>query len=267
MKKFFILAMLLMAILSTSCGEGSDSNAERLFNRDTIKIGLDDQYAPMGFRDEKGAIVGFDVDLAKETARRMGIKIEFIPIDWDNKKEELTSKHVDMLWNGCDITDDRKEYILFSKPYMKNRQILVVKKGNTQHIYTIGDLEGKIIGTQAGSNSEDYVNEAKDLKNSFKSFKTYLNFKNAFADLDNGLADVLIVDEIAARYEIRRQADKFEIIEVTIGPATEIGIGFRKDDVELRDKVQEVFDSMVKDGTAKKISEQWFKADLIKLRK
>ena len=128
-------------------------------------------------------------------------------------------------------------------------------------------MEGRVVGTQAGSSSRNYVDDNPKLKNRFKEFKTYLNFKEAFADLESGNVDVLICDEIAGRYEISKVPQKFEVIEATIGPACEIGVGFRKDDVELRDKVQKAFDSMVRDGTTKKISEKWFQADLIKYRK
>ena len=105
------------------------------------------------------------------------------------------------------------------------------------------------------------------MRNSFSEFKTYLNFKEAFADLDSGAVDALICDELAARYELSKVPTKFEVVEVTIGPVCEIGIGFRKKDTELRDRVQKVFDEMIKDGTARKISEHWFQADLIKYKR
>ena len=129
-----ILPLLLMLFTLTGC---SIDNAN-IMNREKIVIGFDESFAPMGFRNDKGEVVGFDVDLAKEAARRLGVKAEFKPIDWTKKKEEITSGNVDMLWNGCDITPERKEYMIFSKPYMDNRQILVVKRGNTQNIYSIG---------------------------------------------------------------------------------------------------------------------------------
>ena len=267
MRKIFLPLMLMLLIL-TGCGGGEDSDNvnSTKYNR-ILVVGLDDHYAPLGFRNDKNELVGFDIDLAKETARRMGVEFEFRPIDWNNKREEIVSGNVDMLWNGCDITDDRKEYMIYSKPYLDNRQILLVRRGNDLNIRTAGDLTDKVVGTQAGSSSENYVNDTPNFKSTFAAFKTYHNFKDAFAELDSGAVDVLICDEIAARYEINRIPPKFEVIEVTIGPACEIGIGFRKDNVELRDKVQKAFDSMVADGTAGKISEQWFQSDLIKRRR
>ena len=269
MSKIFLtilLSLLLFPLsLISGCGGGQDNDTKA--NKEKITIGLDEHYAPMGFRNEKNELVGFDIDLAKETAKRMGVEVEFKPIDWNKKEEELKAGNIDIIWNGLDITPERKENILYSKPYMDNRQILLVKRGNALGIRSEENLAGKVVGTQAGSNSETYVDQNETLKGSFSAFKTYDNYRNAFKDLESGVVDVLICDEIAGRYEMSQVPQKFDPIEVTIGPATEIGIGFRKDDTELRDKVQKAFDEMIKDGTARKISEDWFQADLIKSRR
>jgi len=264
MKKFFLL--LLVIFLISGCGQDSNDINNPKY-KGTLVIGLDDEYAPFGFRDKNGELVGFDIDLAKEAAKRMGVKFDFKPIDWNNKENELDSGKIDIIWNGLDITPERQERILYSKPYMDNRQILLAKKSADFNFTSENDLAGKIVGTQAGSNSETYVDENKTLLNSFKDFKTYATFKQAFADLSDGKVDVLIVDELAAHYELSKIPRKFEISEVTIGPVTQLGIGFRKSDVELRDRVQKVFDEMIADGTTKKISEQWFQADLITHKK
>ena len=258
MKKLLI-TICAVCLLLTGCGEdGNNSTGDKLI------IGIDDEFAPMGFRNEYGKIVGFDIDLAEEAARRMNVAIEFKPIDWDKKEDEITSGNVDMIWNGCDIMEEYKRYMIFSRPYMDNRQILLVRHGNDKGIKTAGDLAGKKVGTQAGSNSEDYVNADEKLRNSFAAFITYRNIKEAFRALLSEECDVLIIDEIAGRYEMIKNPDMFELVEETIGLATEIGIGFRKDNAELRDKVQATFDEMIKDGTAREISLKWFQADLIK---
>ena len=259
MKNFF-LPIVLLIFLMTGCGNESAS-------RDKLIIGIDENYAPMAFHDDKGTLVGFDIDLARETAKRMDIEIEFKPIDWSKKREEITSGNVDMIWNGLDINAKRKEYMTFSKPYMKDRQIILVKIGNGSGIVAEGDLEGKIVGTQAGASPENYINENEKLRNSLREFKTYPNFKEAFAALDSGEIDVLICGELNARYEITKEPGKFEVVEMTIGPANEVGIGFRKDDTALRDRVQAAFDEIVEDGTAKEISEKWFQADLINYKR
>ena len=267
MKKIFLL--LLIVLMIGGCGDSKDDSkdVDSMKYKNVLTIGIDESFAPMGFRDENGEIVGFDVDLAKETAKRMGVEIEFKPISWSNKEQEIISGNVDMIWNGLDITDEYKEYMIFSKPYMDNRQILLVNKGNIHRIYSLSDLEGKVVATQAGSNSEDYINEHEDLKKSFAVFRTYHDLQEGFEALGKEHFYVLIIDEIAARYEMIKHPGEFEIIEVTVGPHTEFGIGFRKDNVALRDKVQKAFEEIVADGTAKRISEKWFQADLIKLKR
>ena len=269
MKKIFMAALLLVTMVFAGCGGGgepakTDGDAKKT---EKIVIGLDDEYAPMGFKDEKNEIIGFDVDLAKEAAKRLGSEVEFKAIDWNSKEAELKSGRIDIIWNGLDITPERQENMLFSAPYMDNRQIVFVKKDNVLGIMTETDLIGKRVGTQAGSTAETYIDSNEALKTGFSEFKTYGDYVSAFMDLENGRIDALVCDEIVGRYAMSKQDGKFEALNVTLGPVTQFGIAFRKDDTELRDKVQKVFDEMVKDGAAGKISEQWFQADLIKRKK
>lgn len=270
MKKFLTAALLLVTMVFTGCGGGdepakTDGGESKEIKK--ITIGLDDEYAPMGFKNEQNEIVGFDVDLAKEAAKRLGTEVEFKAIDWNSKEAELKSGRIDIIWNGLDITPERQQNMLFSDPYMDNRQIVFVKTGNDQGITTEADLAGKGIGTQAGSTAEAYIDKAEGLKDSFREFKTYGDYVSAFMDLENGRIDALVCDEIVGRYALSKQDGKFEALDVTVGPVSEFGIAFRKEDTELRDKVQKVFDEMVADGTAAKISNEWFKADLIKAKK
>lgn len=262
MKKIFLF--LIIISLMTGCGGEKKSEGVNSMRHDrTIVIGMD-EFAPFGFTDESGEIVGFDVDMAKEVAARMGVKAEFKIIDWSNKEYEINSGNVDIIWNGCDINNEYKRFMIFSKPYIQDRQLLLVKKDNPRGIHALGDLAGKIVATQTNSNSDIYLNEDEYLRESFESFETYPTIEEGFASLKDGKYDAIIIDEIAARYEIVRHPDTFETVEAMVGPFTEIGIGFRKGNEDLRDKVQKTFDGMIKDGTAKEISERWFGADLIK---
>ena len=269
MKKVFMAALLLVTMMFTGCGGGNDASKTDGDSKEIkkITIGLDDEYAPMGFKDEQNEIVGFDVDLAKEAAKRLGCEVEFKAIDWNSKEAELKSGRIDIIWNGLDITPERQQNMLFSDPYMDNRQIVFVKKDNDQGIAAEADLAGKAIGTQSGSTAETYIDGNENLKKSFKDFKTYGDYVSAFMDLENGRIDALVCDEIVGRYALSKQDGKFDALNVTVGPITEFGIAFRKDDTALRNKIQGVFDEMVKDGAAAKISDQWFKANLIKEKK
>ena len=264
MKKFFLTALLTASMLLTGCGGGSSDAPAANDSNKKIVIGLDDEYPPMGFKDDSNQIVGFDVDLAKETTKRMNREVEFKAIDWSSKEAELASGRIDILWNGLDITPERQENMLFSKPYMDNRQIIFVNAGNDQGIRAEADLANKAVGTQAGSTAEAYIMGNDELLNSLREFKTYGDYISAFMDLDNGRLDAVVCDEIVGRYYMAKHPDKMMALEVVVGPVSQFGIAFAKENTALRDEVQKSFDEIIADGTAKKISEQWFGADLIK---
>src|SRR3954470_24605178 len=114
-----ILAIAAVFSLLTACSSKTSST-----NDDTLIIGIDDKFAPMGFRDEKNEIVGFDIDYAKAAAEKMGVDVKFQPIDWKTKESELSSGRIDLIWNGYTITDERKEKVLFTKPYLSNAQVV-----------------------------------------------------------------------------------------------------------------------------------------------
>ena len=254
MKKIFFPLMIILML--TGCGNFNDTNK--------LIIGIDDAFPPMSFYNENGKLVGFDIDLAKEAAKRMGLEVEFKPIDWNNKEEEITSGNIDMIWSGCDITPEREEYMIFSKPYIEDRQIILIKKNDDLDIHSEYDLEGSVVATQAGSNSDDYITKNKKLKSRIKEYKTYDKFGEMVEALKKDEIEVIICDELIARYEMESYPNQLKIINVKIGTVSESGVGFPKDKTALRDKVQETFDGMINDGTAREISLKWFKADLIK---
>ena len=268
MKKLFALgATLVFAVAAftgcggqqqaaSSSGSGSGSGAGG-----KIVVGLDDNFPPMGFKDENNEIVGFDIDRAKEATKRLGREVEFKAIDWSSKEAELKSGRVNVLWNGLDITDKRKENMLFSDPYMDNRQIIFVKKGATG-ITDEQSLAGKTVGTQSASTAEEYIDGSDFFKNKVKEVKKYSDFVSAFMDLENGRVDAVIGDEIVGRYYMSKHPDTIDAVDVAVGPVSQFGIAFAKDNQKLRDDVQKVLDEMVKDGTVAKISEKWFGKDI-----
>ncbi len=258
-------AAVLSAALFTGCGgqqqAASSSSGSGSGAGDKIVVGLDDNFPPMGFKDENNEIVGFDIDLAKEATKRLGREVEFKAIDWSSKEAELKSGRVNVLWNGLDITDKRKENMLFSDPYMDNRQIIFVKKGATG-ITDEQSLAGKAVGTQSASTAEEYIDGSDFFKTKVKEVKKYSDFVSAFMDLENGRIDAVIGDEIVGRYYMSKHPDSIDAVDVAVGPVSQFGIAFAKDNQKLRDDVQKVLDEMVKDGTVAKISEKWFGKDI-----
>lgn len=254
MRKILVvcLAFIFAAIALTGCG-GSQPKK--------IVVGLDDNFPPMGFRDEKNTIVGFDVDMAKEAAKRLGMTVEFKPIDWNSKEAELSSKRVDVLWNGLTITEKRKENILFTKPYMENRQAIIVAASSA--IKSKADLAGKVVGAQDGSSSVDAIAKEAAVLKSFKELKKYPDNVAALMDLKTGRLEAVVVDEIVGRYYIAKKPGEYKVLSDHFG-AEEYGVGLRKDDKELLAKLQKALDEMKQDGTSAKISQQWFGENIVK---
>ncbi len=225
----------------------------------TFVMGLDDSFPPMGFRNADNEIVGYDVDLARAVCSRLGMKLKLQPIDWNAKEMELNSKKIDCIWNGFTITPERKEAMLFTPPYLKNAQVLVVRADSEYK--TLADLAGKKIGTQAGSSGVDAIEKAPDFKASLGGVVEYKEYLTALMDLESKGIDAIVMDLIVAKDNIKRSGKPFQILDETLG-GEEYGVGFRKDNFELMEKVWSTLLEMSKDGTVAKISEKWFSADI-----
>lgn len=257
MKKIIVavLVLVMAGLLIAGCGSTEKKK---------IVIGLDDNFPPMGFRDDKNNLVGFDIDLAKEAAKRLGMDVEFKPIDWNSKEVELNSKRIDMIWNGLTVTEKRQENILFSNPYMDNKQIIVVLTNSP--VKTKADLAGLIVGTQEGSSSVDSIEKEPQVAKSFKELKKYPDNIAAFMDLKAGRVGAIVLDEIVARFYITKQlkkGDEYRVLDEDFG-SEKTAVGLRKGDTELQKKLQKALDDMKKDGTSAKISKEWFGVDLVK---
>ena len=160
MKKRTLLASLALTAILAACGKSEPAATAQAPEAapapvavTKIVVGLDDNFPPMGFRDEKNELVGFDIDMAKEATKRLGMEVEFKPIDWSAKEAELNGKRIDVLWNGLTILESRKQHIAFTDPYMANRQIIIVKAGSD--IADKTGLAGKVVGVQESSSAVD----------------------------------------------------------------------------------------------------------------
>lgn len=223
-----------------------------------IIIGLDDEFPPMGFRDENNEIVGFDIDLAKAAGEKMEVEVEFQPIDWNSKELELESGKIDLIWNGLTLTDERLEAFECTNPYLENRQIVLVK--NDSEIQVKSDLEGKTIGLQDGSSALDAVN-ADEMVDKLGDISTYDTNLLAFTDLDLGRVEAVVADEIVARYYLANNETDFRILEEDFGDEV-YGIAAKKGNTELVEDLQAALDELGADGTAAEISNKWFGEDI-----
>ena len=265
MKKAFSLLPLVFALALGACGKKEEAPAAAApapapAAVAKIVVGLDDNFPPMGFRDEKGALVGFDIDLAREAAKRLGAEVEFKPIDWNAKEAELGGKRVDVLWNGLTITEPRKEKIAFTTPYLENRQIVIVAANSP--VKAKADLAGKVVGVQEGSSAVEAIDKDAAGK-TLKELKKFGDNVTALMDLSTGRLDALVVDEVVGRYYTAKKPGEYVILDEHFG-TEEYGVGVRKDDAELLGKIQKAMDEMKKDGAAARISSEWFGKNIVK---
>ena len=259
MKKFsYFVILVLFTFILGACGK-KDSGLDAVKAKGQLIIGLDDTFAPMGFKNEKGEIVGFDIDLAKEVAKRLGVEAVFKPSEWSGIVLELKSKNIDAIWNGMTITEDRKKEINFSNTYMSNSQIIVTLANSPLNSKV--DLKDKVVGVQLGSSSFDAVTK-DDISKSFKEIKKYDTNVEALLDLEAGRLDSVVLDEIVARYYIAQKEKNsnktlYKVLKGDFGKE-EYGVGIRKEDTNLKEAIDKALDEMKKDGTYDTIYTKWF---------
>lgn len=253
--RLFVLGLIvavMMTVLVGCSGSGAKDDGKLI-------IGVDDKFAPMGFRDEKNELVGFDIDFAKAVGEEMGMEVTFQPIDWKTKESELNSGRIDLIWNGYTITEERKGKVLFTKPYLENSQIIITLADSD--IYSIKDLAGKNVGLQSLSSAADALN-ANPINSEVKSVTEFADNVLALTDLKTKRLDAVIIDEVVARYYMSKEEGTFRLVEETLAPE-EYGIGVKKGNEALLEKLQKAIDTLIANGKAAEISEQWFGEDKI----
>ena len=254
----FAVSAMFAGCNNTSLSQG-DNSWEKIKEKGVLVLGLDDNFPPMGFRDGKGEIIGFDIDVAREVCSRLGIELKLQPIDWSAKEQELNSGNIDCIWNGFTITEERKENVLFTEPYMKSRQIIIVLANSPYN--QLSDLEGKKLGLQAESSADDALNASEDFKSKLKEVVYFDDNYMAFMDLVKGGVDAVLMDEPAAKYYMQLINNNIRIFDKELA-IEQYGIGFRKSDKALMQKVQETLKEMAKDGKLAEISNKWFGEDI-----
>lgn len=279
-KGIFILLLILgLAVFAVGCGGSGDtppadsqepqeeasggndqqeaaSTLDAIREKGVLVAGLDDSFAPMGFRDENNELVGFDIDMGAEIAKRMGIEIEWQPTDWDGVISALQTKRFDVIISGMTITPERAEQVNFTEPYVVAGVVALVKAGNDS-IKTADDLAGKVVGIQGGSSGENVVSELEGLKD----VKRYKQFPECLADLEIGRIDVGIVDVTVAAHFLALRPGVFEIAT----PLNEefFAIATRQEDTALLDELNRIIAEMKADGTLHEISMKWFGENVV----
>lgn len=183
--------------------EADVANVDRSALPETLKLGLDASFPPMGYTDDNGTIVGFDIDLAKAVCDYYEIALEPIPIDWNAKDMELSTGNIDCIWNGLTITDERIENYCMSVPYLANRQVVVTAANSG--IKTLADLAGKKVALQSDSSASEALEANEEVNSSIAEKVELLDNLTAIMDLRAGNVDAVVMDEVVARYVLSNE--------------------------------------------------------------
>lgn len=269
MKKFFLgAAALVISLALVACGSTNSATKVDKWStyesKKSITIGFDKTFVPMGFEQTDGSYTGFDIELATEVFKKYNISVKWQPIDWDLKETELNNGNIDLIWNGYSITDERKEKVLFTNPYMDNQQVLVAKK--TSNISQVSDMKDKILGAQAGSSGYSvFESQPTILKNIVKNndASQYATFNEALIDLKNNRIDGLLIDRVYANYYLKEEGILAYHNIIDAGFKNEaFAVGARKSDTTLVDNINKAFAELYKEGKFQEISQKWFGEDV-----
>ena len=245
-KSLFLATLVLLTAVFSGCGKKDDTRR--------FTVGFDADFKPYGYV-ENNQYTGFDIDLAREVAKRNNWKIVLKAINWDAKDMELNTGSIDCIWNGFTI-NGREDAYTWSSPYVDNSQVVMVRA--TSPIESLADLAGKVVAVQTDTPVMKALQDGgkrAELGRSFKKLVISPNYNNAVMELEAGSVNAVALDIGVAQEKVK--TGNFRILdEVVI--TEKYGIGFRKGNTALRDQVEKTLKEMVADGTAKKISEKYF---------
>jgi len=255
-----LVTTVLAAMVLVGCGtkkeEQKDTLLDQIKKSGTMKVGLMGTYPPYNFLNDKNEVDGFDADIAKEVAKRIGVKAEFITNEWSGMIAGLEKGKFDIVISQMTITDERKKTMDFSKPYIKNSVNVIVKEENNT-IKTIEDFKGKKIGVGLGTNDETYLrNEAMPKIGKFE-IVTYNDVITTLLDLNSGRIDSTVNNLFA----IKPIVDKNNLKVKAVGqPIKEdyAGMAIRKGNSEFLSAIDKALEDMKSDGTYKTIFVKWF---------
>lgn len=250
----FLVLALAVAMLA-GCGEAKEEKKEEVkvttIQEGKLLMGSDTTYPPFESIDDKGEAVGFDVDIAKEIAERLGLELEVVSVKWEGIIPGLKTGDYDMVMSAMTITEERKMEIDFSDPYIDSDQSIAVRKGDTS-IKSEADLAGKVVGVQVDTTGQFTAEEIPGIK----EIRKYDTILMAFEDLELGRIDAIVNDFPVNAY-ISKTRGKTEVV-ATIKTDEKYGIGVKKGNTQLLEAINKVLAEMKKDGTYDAIYEKWF---------
>ncbi len=250
MKKILLITLLISLLVVSGCGQEKDTAWNKVKDEGKLVIGMSADYKPFEYHDEQDNIVGFDVDVAKAMAEKLGVKLELKDTAFDGIIPGLKSKKYDVIMSAMTITEERKKAVNFSDAYFNAGQVIAVLDGNNT-IKSVEDLKGKKVSVQLGTTGDLEVSKIDEIE-----VKRFEKIPQAFIELHNNRVAAVVTDlPVIAAYTMDHPT-----VKIAGKPFTteEYGIAFRKDDTQLLEKVNNALKEIKEDGTYDEIYAKWF---------
>ncbi len=277
MKKLtaLILAGLMAVTALAGCGGNSESTADKsssekasngdwdyIKNKGELTIGIT-YFEPMNYKDENGELTGFETEFAQSVCEKLGVKANFQKIDWDSKEVELNAKTIDCIWNGLTITDERKENMGISTPYMGNKQIMVTKADKTDKYTSAEAVKGATVVAEKKSAGEDVAKSDEFFKDA--NYVSVDSQAKALLEVKSGTADIAVIDYVMSIGTITNGSDyaDLKVVDGKDFAEEQYGIAVRKGDTETLNKINEAIKAVADEGKLKEIAKKYSLEDLL----
>lgn len=241
---------------------GSNTDWDYIANKGKLTVGIT-YNVPMNYLDDGGKLIGFETEFTTAVCEKLGVEPDFQLIEWSKKEFELNAKTIDLVWNGLTVTDERKENMLFSKSYMKNKQATVVKAENADKYPTTAEMADITIAFESGSAGEDIVKTDEALKNC-KQVPNEAQ-KDSLLEVKSGTADACIIDFTMAKAATAEGTDfaDLKVLENIQNTDEEYAVGARLGDTETIAKINAAIDELASEGKLLQIAKKYNLEDLL----
>lgn len=237
------------AVSETSAAASSESDLAYIKEKGKLVVGITD-FAPMDYKDKSGNWTGFDADLATAFAKSLGVKVEFVEINWDNKILELNGKTIDCVWNGMTLTDEVTSSMSCSNAYCNNSQVVIVPSDKADKYKDTASLKDLNFAVESGSAGQ------KEIEKLGLKFTAVDSQANALLEVSSGTCDAAVIDSLMAAAMVGDGTDYANLTYTVKLNSEEYGVGFRKGS-DLTEKLNKFFADSYTDGTMKKLGEKY----------
>jgi L-cystine transport system substrate-binding protein len=252
-------AVAALALAGIALGASAADLLDTVKSRGTLRIAVEGTYPPFNFKDKQtGELTGFDVDVAKLLAAKLGVKPEFVTTEWSGILAGLAAGKYDVISNQVGITPEREKAFDFSDPYTISAAQLIVRKDEQRKFGNLEDLKGKKVGVGQGSNYEQKAKAVPGIE-----VKSYPGAPEYLQDLSAGRIDAALNDSLMVSYLLKTSTLPLKA-GAPVGEVQKMGIPFRKGNPQFKAAINKALDEALKDGSFNKVSVKWFGTDVSK---